>query len=60
VPFRRLQEATATPVSARGGSAGYFKSAVPPGSRTLLKFGSPQAAPDGNLKFMVLRLRTAL
>jgi hypothetical protein len=55
--FGRLQEATAVPVSARGGSASYYKFDVPPGAQTLLKFGSSQAPLDRNLTFMVLRLR---
>jgi hypothetical protein len=51
----RLKEATAVAVSARGGSAGYYKFAVPPGVQTLLTFGSSQSPPNGNLSFMVVR-----
>lgn len=56
--FAQLLEATAMPVGARGGSATYYKFDVPPGVQTLLKFGSSQSPPDGNLSFMVLRLRS--
>jgi hypothetical protein len=56
--FAQLAEATAVPVGARGGSASYYKFDVPPGVQTLLKFGSSQSPPDGNLSFMVLRLRS--
>ena len=55
--FGRLQEATATPVLARGGAASYYKFDVPPGVQALLKFGSSQAPLNGGLTFMVLRLR---
>jgi hypothetical protein len=58
-PYGRLQEATITPVSARGGSASYYKFAVPPGAQTLLKFGSDQGPANDDLAFMVVRLRTA-
>ena len=56
LPFGLLKEATAVPVAARGGSASYYKFAVPPEAETLLKFGSSAAPPNGNLTFMLVRL----
>ena len=56
LPFGLQEEATAVPVAARGGSASYYKFAVPPHSQTLLKFGSGAAPPNGKLTFMLVRL----
>jgi hypothetical protein len=47
-------------VAAKGGSAGYYAFAVPPGVQTLLRFGSSAAPADGNLKFMLLRTNLGL
>jgi hypothetical protein len=55
LPFGLLQEGTAVPVGARGGSASYWKFAVAPDAQALLRFGSSGAPPDGNLKFMIVR-----
>ena len=49
--FGRLQDGKAVPVSARGGSASYYKFGVSPGTQTLVKFGSSNA----NLTFMLVR-----
>ena len=57
IPFARLKEATAVPVFAKGGSAGYYKFSVPPDAQTLLKFGSSDAPMNGDLTFMILRTR---
>jgi hypothetical protein len=55
LPFGLLEEATAVPVAARGGSASYYRFAVPPDAQTLLKFGSGAAPPNGNLTFLLVR-----
>ncbi|HEX7979147.1 MAG TPA: hypothetical protein VF461_11125, partial [Gemmatimonadaceae bacterium] len=57
LPYGLLQEATAVPVAARGGSASYWKFAVAPDAQALLRFGSSAAPPDGNLKFLIMRTR---
>ena len=59
LPFGRLKEGTALSVAARGGSASYYKLAVPPGAQTLLKFGSSTAPLSGDLTFMLVRTAMA-
>jgi len=60
IPFGRVKEGIAVPVAAKGGSAGYYAFAVPPGVQTLLRFGSSAAPPNGNLRFMLLRTNLGL
>jgi hypothetical protein len=50
-----LSEGTPIGVSARGASASYYAFAVDSGLQAVLKFGTPQSRPDGNLRFMLLR-----
>jgi hypothetical protein len=45
----------ATPVSAKGGSAGYYRFRTIAGSQALLRFGSSAAPRDANLTFVVTR-----
>ena len=59
LPFGQLQEGTAVPVAARGGSASYYKFAVPPDAQALLKFGSSAAPRNSNLTFMLVRTAMA-
>jgi len=55
LPYGIVQDGTAAPVAARGGSASYWKFAIPPDAQAMLKFGSSGAPPDGNLKFVLVR-----
>ena len=59
LPFGLLEEGTAVPVAARGGSASYYRFAVAPDVQALLKFGSSAAPPNGDLTFMLVRTRLA-
>ena len=42
-------------MAAKGGSASYYRFAVPPDAQTLLRFGSSAAPWNGNLTFMLVR-----
>jgi len=53
--YGNLQEGTAVPVAAKGGSASYWKFAIPPDAQAMLRFGSSAAPADPNLKFVLLR-----
>ena len=55
LPFGGLQDGIAVPVAAKGGSASYYRFAVPAGAQTLLRVGSSAAPANSNLTFMLVR-----
>jgi len=54
LPYGSLAEGTPVMVSARGGSASYYKFYVTPGVQAMLRFGSGGAPPNSNLKFVLV------
>jgi len=52
-----LADRVATPVSVKGGSASYYRLAVPAGKDALVTFASGQGAPDPSFVFTVVRTK---
>ena len=50
-----LLDAVAHPVSVKGGSASYYRLAVPAGREALVTFASGQGAPNASFVFSVVR-----
>jgi hypothetical protein len=52
-----VSDGVASPVNVRGGSASYYRLAVPPGREALLTLASGQGAPNSSLVFTVVRTK---
>jgi hypothetical protein len=55
--FAGLPDGVASAVSVKGGSASYYRLAVPAGREALLTFASGQGPPDASLVFSVVRTK---